>query len=113
MIVSAPTKYWCLGCDLTFTTADTANAHHDGTGHHQSFRPRDPYRPFSASERQELVERAEIALANLDAFGLGAKSDATRILRYENTIANLLVENKRLDDMLTDLKANTSGGPMA
>lgn len=31
-------QYRCRACALTFTNAETANAHHDATGHHQTSR---------------------------------------------------------------------------
>lgn len=31
-------QYWCRACPEMFTNAETANAHHDATGHHQAFR---------------------------------------------------------------------------
>lgn len=42
--MSAP-KYFCQACPATFADGPTANAHHDATGHHQTWKP---HRGFGA-----------------------------------------------------------------
>jgi hypothetical protein len=48
--------YWCRSCPATFRNADDANAHHDDTGHHQTWRPSESY---GEREHRAALARAD------------------------------------------------------
>lgn len=58
-------QYWCRGCSQTFTNSATANAHHDATGHHQSFRCQACGRPLSQHTVGELDACAKLHSADV------------------------------------------------
>lgn len=51
-------QYRCRDCPETFTNAQDSNAHHDATGHNQTFRCPQCGIPLSAHSQREYEECA-------------------------------------------------------
>lgn len=50
--------YFCMACPETFKNAEASNAHHDATGHAQTWRPSQGY---AERERRRIERDAAIA----------------------------------------------------